>query len=158
MAPVVSTKGPGVTLPVCKDIQEVQMSDEKEWKLVLPKSLRVALWVAAIGLVLNGVQPLLSTQASANPNQVHKIAICSQSGEQCAQIMHSGKMENPNVTYMELRSIKQWDTAVSLFSQICSASSVFTPVKGGELERLCLFSCSFRYTGHDLIHPSGFNL
>ena len=69
-----------------------------------------------------------------------------------------GKMENPNVTYMELRSIKQRDTAVSLFSQICSASSVFTPVKGGELERLCLFSCSFRYTGHDLIHPSSFDL
>ena len=67
-------------------------------------------------------------------------------------------MENPNVTYMELWSIKQWDTAVALFSQICSASSVFTPVKGGELERLCLFSCSFRYTGHDLFHQSGFDL
>ena len=65
------------------------MSDEKELKLVVPKSLMVALWVAAIGLVLNGIQPLLSTQASANPNQVHKIAICSQSGEQCAQIVHS---------------------------------------------------------------------
>jgi hypothetical protein len=31
------------------------MSDEKEVKLVMPKSLMVVLWVAAIGLVLNGV-------------------------------------------------------------------------------------------------------
>ena len=29
------------------------MSDEKEVKLVMPKSLMVVLWVAAIGLVLN---------------------------------------------------------------------------------------------------------
>ena len=39
---------------MCKDTQEVQMSDEKEVKLVVPKSLMVVLWVAAIGLVLMG--------------------------------------------------------------------------------------------------------
>ena len=53
------------------------MSDEKKVKLVVPKSLMLVLWVAAIGLVMNGVKPLLSTQVSANPNQVHKIAIFS---------------------------------------------------------------------------------
>ena len=62
------------------EIQVVQMSDAKEVKLVVPKGLMVALWVDAIGLVLNGVQPLLITQANANPNQVHKIAICNPSG------------------------------------------------------------------------------
>ena len=69
------------------------MSDEKEVKLVVPKSLMLVLWVAAIGVVMNGVKPLLSTQASANPNQVHKIAICSLSGEQCAQIVHSESLQ-----------------------------------------------------------------
>ena len=62
------------------------MSDEKEVKLVVPKSLMVVLWIAAIGLVLNGLQPLLSAQANANSYQVHKIAICNPSGELCAGI------------------------------------------------------------------------
>ena len=67
------------------------MSDEKEVKLVVPKSLMVVLWVAAIGLVLNGVKPLLSTQANANSNQVHKIAICNPSGEKCVQTVYSDR-------------------------------------------------------------------
>ena len=49
------------------------MSGEKEVKLVVPKSLMLVLWVAAIGFVMNRLKPLLSTQASANPNQVHKL-------------------------------------------------------------------------------------
>ena len=69
------------------------MSDEKEMKLVLPKSLMVVLWVAAIGLVLNGVQPLLSTQANANSNQVHKIAICNPSDEMCVKTVYSKRRE-----------------------------------------------------------------
>ena len=67
------------------------MSDEKEVKLVVPKSLMVALWVAAIGLVLNGVRRLLSTQANAKPNQVHKIAICKPSGEKCPPTVYSDR-------------------------------------------------------------------
>ena len=74
-----------VTLPVCKDTQEVQMSDEKEVKLVVQKSLMVVLWVAAIGLVLNGLQPLFSTPANA-AGGVQKMAICNSSGALCARI------------------------------------------------------------------------
>ena len=63
---------------MCKDTQEVQISDEKELKLVLPKNLMVVLWVAAIGLVLNGVQPFLSSPASA-VGGVQKMVICDAS-------------------------------------------------------------------------------
>ena len=77
-----------VTLPVCKDTQEVQMSDEKEMKLFVPKSLLVVLWVAAIGLVLNGVQPFLSSPANA-VGGVQKIAICDADGQDCASVFNS---------------------------------------------------------------------
>ena len=70
------------------------MSDEKEMKLVVPKSLMVILWVAAIGLLLNGVQPLLSTQANA-VGGVQKMAICSSSGISCARII-SGALKSEN--------------------------------------------------------------
>ena len=63
------------------------MSDEKKVKLVVPKSLLVVLWVAAIGLVLNGVQPFLSTPANA-VGGVQKIAICDEYGEECASLSH----------------------------------------------------------------------
>ena len=59
------------------------MFDEKEVKLVVPKSLMLVLWVAAIGLVLNGLQPLLSTPANA-VGGVQKMAICNASGNNCA--------------------------------------------------------------------------
>ena len=62
------------------------MSDEKEMKLVVPKSLMVVLWVAAIGLVLNGVQPFLSTPANA-VGGVQKMAICDSGGFECADII-----------------------------------------------------------------------
>jgi hypothetical protein len=61
------------------------MSDEKEVKLVMPKSLMVVLWVAAIGLVLNGVQPFLSTPANA-VGGVQKMAICDPTGFDCVKI------------------------------------------------------------------------
>ena len=38
---------------------------KKKVELTVPKSLLVVLWVAAIGLVLNGVQPFLTTPANA---------------------------------------------------------------------------------------------
>ena len=82
---------PDVTLPVCKDTQGVQMSDKKEVKLVLPKSLMVVLWVAAIGLVLNGVQPLLSSPANA-VGGVQKLALCEADGSNCASLSDRGSI------------------------------------------------------------------
>ena len=67
------------------------MSDEKEVKLVVPKSLMVVLWVAAVGLVLNGVQPFLSTPANA-VGSVQKITICDQDGIWCHGIGESGQL------------------------------------------------------------------
>ena len=62
------------------------MSDEKGVKLEVPKSLMVVLWVAAIGLVLNGAQPFLSTPANA-VGGVQKVVICDRSGEDCADVL-----------------------------------------------------------------------
>ena len=64
------------------------MSDEKEVKLVVPKSLMVVLWVAAIGLLLNRVQPFLSSPANA-VGGVQKIAICDANGQGCASVYNS---------------------------------------------------------------------
>ena len=61
------------------------MSDEKKVKLIVPKSLMVVLWDAAIGLMLNGLQPFLSTPANA-VGGVQKMAICNASGAGCAKI------------------------------------------------------------------------
>ena len=58
------------------------MSDEKKVKLEVPRSLMVVLWVAAIGLVLNGVQPFLSTPANA-VGGVQKVQICATNGLDC---------------------------------------------------------------------------
>ena len=67
------------------------MSDEKEVKLVVPKSLLAALWVAAIGLVLNGVQPFLSTPANA-VGGVQKIALCDSVGIYCVKPSTNGRI------------------------------------------------------------------
>ena len=72
----------GDNLFVCKVPQKDQMSDEKEVKLVVPKSLMVVLWVAAVGLVPNGVQPILSTPANA-VGGVQKMAICDSGVFEC---------------------------------------------------------------------------
>ena len=61
------------------------MSDKKEVKLVVPKNLTVVLWVAAIGLVLNGVQPFLSSPAYA-VGGVHKVALCEPDGSECVKV------------------------------------------------------------------------
>ena len=67
------------------------MSDEKKVELIVPKSLLVVLWVAAIGLVLNGVQPFLSTPANA-VGGVQKMALCEADGSNCAQISRNGRI------------------------------------------------------------------
>ena len=61
------------------------MSDDNEVKLVGPKSLMVVLWVAAFGLVLNGVQPFLSSPANA-VGGVQKIALCEPDGSECTML------------------------------------------------------------------------
>ena len=67
------------------------MSGDKELKLVVPKSLMAVLWVAAIGLVLNGAKPFLSTQAVA-AGGVQKIAICKEDGSLCSGIGSKGQL------------------------------------------------------------------
>ena len=67
------------------------MTDEKEVKLIVPKNLMVVLWVATIGLVLNGVQPFLSSPANAIGG-VQKIAICDADGQDCALVYNSELM------------------------------------------------------------------
>ena len=64
------------------------MSDEKEVKLVVPKSLMVVLWVAAIGFLLNGAQPFLGSPANA-VGGVQKIATCDADGQVCASVYNS---------------------------------------------------------------------
>ncbi len=76
------------------------MSDEKEAKLVVPKSLMVVLWVAAIGLVLNGLQPLLSTSANA-VGGVQKIALCGSDGVDCVSVL-SGYYDNKLAVHTSL--------------------------------------------------------
>ena len=66
------------------------MTDEKEVKFILPKSLMVVLWVAATDLVLNGVQPFLSSPANA-VGGVQKIAICEANGGKCTTLSN-GRM------------------------------------------------------------------
>ena len=79
-------------LYLCKGNQgEVYMSDEKKVKLEVPRSLMVVLWVAAIGLVLNGVQPFLSTPANA-VGGVQKIALCDAGGTKCVKPSNNGRI------------------------------------------------------------------
>jgi len=61
------------------------MLNEKEVKLVVPKSLMVALWLIAGGLILNGLH-VFGVPAVNASNGVQKVAICSTSGQKCADI------------------------------------------------------------------------
>ena len=49
----------GYSFAVCKDTQRDQMSDEKEVKWVVLKSLIAVLWLIACGLLVNGLQFLV---------------------------------------------------------------------------------------------------
>ena len=89
MAPVVSTNGPGVNLPVCKDNQEVRMSDEKKVKLEVPKNLMVVLWLIAGGLFANSLQFLTVESVSAQSG-VTRVAICNAGGGVCADVAKDG--------------------------------------------------------------------
>ena len=64
------------------------MSDDNEVKFVGPKSLMVVLWVAAIGFLLNGAKPFLSSPANA-VGGVQKIAIFDADGQVWASVYNS---------------------------------------------------------------------
>ena len=56
----------------------------------LSKPLMAVAIIAAFGLLAIGVKPRIeATPAFAQSNQVHKIAICSESGDQCTQVHNS---------------------------------------------------------------------
>ncbi len=61
------------------------MLNEKEVRLVVPKSLLAALWLIAVGLVLNGLHVFGVSPVNAN-NGVQKVAICDLWGTVCADL------------------------------------------------------------------------
>ena len=62
------------------------MSDEKEMKLVVPKSLMVVLWLIAGGLFANGLQFLSVKSTNARPSPT-KVGICNEFGDNCADVL-----------------------------------------------------------------------
>ena len=62
------------------------MSDEKEVKLVAPKSLMVVLWLIAVGLFANGLQFLTVEPANARSSPT-KVVICNEFGDNCADVL-----------------------------------------------------------------------
>jgi len=73
-------------------------------EMKVPKSLIIALWVIAIGLVLNGLQPFLSTPANAW-SDVQKVTICNASGSICADVQTAIK----NNTYETANYLRVWE-------------------------------------------------
>ena len=67
------------------------MSNEKEVKLIVPKSLMVVLWISAVGLVLDGVQPLFSIPANAIGG-AQKVGLCEADGSKCASLSSKGSI------------------------------------------------------------------
>ena len=64
---------------------ELQMLHEKEVKLIVPKSLMMALWLIAGGLLLNSLHVFGVSAVNAS-NGEQKVAICTTSGQTCADI------------------------------------------------------------------------
>ena len=60
-------------------------------EMKLPKSLIVGIWVVGIGLVLNGVQPIIGTPANAQSG-IQKIAICDEDGRRCVMISRNDRL------------------------------------------------------------------
>ena len=55
-------------------------------EIKLPLTLTVILGMIAFGLVANVVKPAFYIEEAFASNQVHKIAICTPSGEYCAGV------------------------------------------------------------------------
>ena len=62
------------------------MSDEKEGKLVVPKSLMMALWLIAGGLMVNGFQFLIAEPVNAQSYPT-RVTICNANGGGCAELV-----------------------------------------------------------------------
>ena len=55
-------------------------------EIKLPLSLTIILGVIAIGLIANVFKPVFNIEEAFASTQVHKIAICTSSGEYCAGV------------------------------------------------------------------------
>ena len=62
------------------------MSDEKEVKLVVPKSLMVVLWLIAGGLMVNGFQFMIAEPVNAQSSPT-RVTICNANGGGCADVV-----------------------------------------------------------------------
>ena len=56
----------------------------------LPISLTIILGVIAFGLVANVFKPVLNIDKAFAAGEIHKIAICTENGSQCAKISNTG--------------------------------------------------------------------
>ena len=68
------------------------MSDEKEVKLVVPKSLMVVLWLIAAGLFANGLQFFTVEPVHAQSGMT-KVAICGPEAIFCADVTAEGYLQ-----------------------------------------------------------------
>lgn len=59
-------------------------------EIKLPPSLTIILGVIAFGLVANVFKPALNIQKAFASNQVHKIAICTENGSRCSNVVGAG--------------------------------------------------------------------
>ena len=62
------------------------MSDETKVKLEVPKSLMVALWLIAGGLMVNGFQFLIAEPVNAQSYPT-RVTICNANGGGCADVV-----------------------------------------------------------------------
>ena len=62
------------------------MSEEKTVKLEVPKSLMVALWLIAGGLMVNGFQFLIAEPVNAQSYST-RVNICNANGGGCAHVV-----------------------------------------------------------------------
>lgn len=59
-------------------------------EIKLPLSLTIILSMIAFGLIANVFKPALNIQKAFASNQVHKIAICTENGSRCSNVVGAG--------------------------------------------------------------------
>lgn len=59
-------------------------------EIELPLSLTIILGVIAFGLVANVFKPVFNIEEAFASNQVHKIAICTENGSRCSNVVGAG--------------------------------------------------------------------
>lgn len=67
------------------------MEEKVVYEVKLSKPVMTIASVAALGLLLIGLKPALEVSPAFASNDVHKIAICSEWGDNCAQV-HKGQI------------------------------------------------------------------